>query len=94
MLTISHEDNSLEIFRFDIATTKTESISPYINYVGNTPLTNTEALAKEADAIVAEIDGYFAGVTDTFDYILVRAFNDTSIDPEKMYQQYTTAVEV
>jgi len=94
MPTINYEDKPLEIFGFDIATTKTEGISMYISYICDTPLTDTEALANEADAIVAEIDNYFAGVTDTFDYILVRAFNDAPIDPEKMYQQYTTAIEV
>ena len=94
MPTISYEDKPLEIFGFDIATTKTEGISIYISYVSDTPLTDTEELSKEANAIVAEIDNYFPGTTDTFDYILVRAFSDVPIDPEKMYQQYTTIVEV
>lgn len=64
-----------------------------VHYVTDTAL-DKDALKGEAAIVIPEIKRLYPGLGENFDFVLLRAYNESPTDPKKTYENYTTVIEM
>jgi hypothetical protein len=67
---------------------------PLVKYVTTIPLDDASALQKEVEAMTAEMESAFPGITRGVSHILYKAFSEPPTDPAKDYLCYGLTVEI
>jgi hypothetical protein len=70
------------------------NIVPHIKYVTSHPLTDATALDTEAEAMSPVVQELFPGIAEDTPHLVFQAYSEPPTDPNKLYDAYTTVVEV
>jgi hypothetical protein len=89
---ITYEGREISIIGFDVMNTEQEGLFPVAVCVSET--LDEEALKKEASVIAENLHTHYGKSIESFQYVLVRSYLEEPSDPNKVYQHYTTVVEV
>lgn len=81
-----------EIIGMDVVTTDDEGLIPVVYYITQKEFGSgiTTEVRQMKDGIVAKLPG----IEKDFDKMLVRAFREAPIDPEKQYENYAVVLEL
>lgn len=77
------------LFSVDMTVT-TSGISPVLKYTTSKDLNLQEAVSEEATILFPEIQSMSPDLIDSFEYIILQAYNELPFDPNKKYESYNT----
>jgi hypothetical protein len=71
-----------------------KELLPLIKYVTKIPLDDVPALQEEVNAMTAQLESTFPGITKGSTHIAYQAFSEPPTDPTKQYQFYGLTAEI
>ena len=90
---LSNVKNAPEIYYIEPQFVQMDLL-PMIKYITKVPLDNVPELEEEVEAITAELESVFPGITKNVSHIAYKAFSEPPTDPKKTYQNYGLTVEI
>jgi hypothetical protein len=92
-LRLSGAESLAEIYYIEPQFVKKELL-PLIKYVTKIPLDDVPALQEEVNAMTAQLESTFPGITKGSTHIAYQAFSEPPTDPTKQYQFYGLTAEI
>ncbi len=71
-----------------------DDLIPLFKYVSSIPLSETNRLESEADAMLPVLESTFPGIADHSDHIVFKAFSNAPTDPTRIYTSYGTVLDL